>query len=176
MLHAARRDDEMGLRLMSLDFGVVYKVPGTETVAPNGIRSYAIVDSLTGELVDTQYANAQDQALIEPVLEGVRLEPIDPATAPWPYASDLPVSLQLQEKGLFTYSSPDSVSGLKVREVSDDILLVFNCQSEMWLEIAPGPAGPGLAVDEEFTRIHPDDEAAFQRFFDEVEKRSGLEQ
>jgi hypothetical protein len=161
-LKPARRPNDDGYNL-----GINYTTPGRDTGLPDNIRSFAIVDSVTGVVIDSRYANSSDQALITEVLVGVRVEPLNPQTAPWPYSGAEPASGSRVEHAGFTLLLPKAGSGLSLATLGDDLLLQ-NCRSKMVIQISEGPDGPRVVVDQRRTKVHADDLAAFDQFLGEV--------
>ncbi len=126
--------------------------------------SFAYIDAETSQVVQSQYSTPEHRALIERVLSFSRFEPLDPATAPWPY-TDVRQGQATPVRGAgFINIPPDPGSGLMI--ASGEGLLVQNCRSKMLINVVAGPAGPNLSM--EGSNIHPDDKAAFERFFKEM--------
>lgn len=140
--------------------------------SPSG-RSEVPIDANTGAMLWQQYADPSHQATLQGLLQTVRVEPLDPATAPWPYTDKIQVSLERQGSGGFEYRPVDPGSGILVsvtRGLGDGfhvhVLKAENCRSTIEISTVFRTAEP-----EEVTvtkDVHPDDEAAFQTFYDEV--------
>ena len=134
-----------------------------------------LIDALTGAVLEEQYYQGPAQkAIAKQVLRTVRVEPLDPSNAPWPYtdATQVPVA-SVGEKGIFQYRFPDPGSGLMISKSGAwgvDFLAhglrMENCRSllEILVTFPPG-AEPEVTVTRD---IHPDDEDAFQTFYDQV--------
>jgi hypothetical protein len=114
-------------------------------------------------------------ARLQPVLDTLRLEPLDPSMAPWPYTDATQKPPVHATSARFDYRSPDPGSGLVISMMLAQatelpvvqILYVANCRSLMEIKAEFWEAGkePVVTVSK---NVHPDDEAAFQRFYDEV--------
>ncbi len=142
------------------------------------IRSDVSVDPKTGTLLAEFYGTATQEARLQEILETLRVEPLDPATAPWPYTETSQAPEKRVDHGAFRYRRPDPGSGLVVAlqrgqrldratltTESVETLILANCSSEetRGIYLFTGEE------DEPTSNIHPDDEAAFQTFFAEVE-------
>ena len=75
-------------------------------------ESGVTIDGETGAILSEVYDTSGDEALIEPVLATVRVEPIDPATAPWPYTDRVQVPPERFREGNLDYRLPDPGAGL----------------------------------------------------------------
>jgi hypothetical protein len=112
---------------------------------------------------------------LQPVLDTLRIEPLDPATAPWPYTDAVQKQPIHQDHGIFRYRPPDPGSGLGITTTYVDmidgsvanVLGVANCRSVMERMVVLRK-GVESEVTDPKKDVHPDDEAAFQTFFDEV--------
>jgi hypothetical protein len=148
----------------------------------SGQRSEAWIDARTGTTLEERYGTASQKAIMQGALQTARVEPLDAATAPWPYTQRTQVSLERQQAGVFEYRPPDPASGIVVShtyvdtEFGKPLVQIFeakNCRSTMLMrwELPPdAPAGVTVTKD-----IHPDDAAAFQTLLDAVVVK-GLDQ
>ena len=132
------------------------------------------VDPETGAVLLEYYPTTATKASIKVVLDTKGVEPLDLATAPWPYTDTAQVSAQrFGEKGTFEYRPPDPGSGIVVSKMYADgigwfaqSLTVANCRSVMAIGVRfRADAEPEVTVTKD---IHPEDEAAFQTFYDQV--------
>lgn len=140
-----------------------------------------LINALTGTVLEERYQAPSVEATALQVLQTMRVEPLDPSRAPWPYTDTAQVSTaRVGEKGTFQYRFPDPGSGLMISGSGMDGigwyalgLRMENCRSllEILVTFRPGTE-PEVKVTKD---IHPDDEAAFQTFLDEVEVK-GLDQ
>lgn len=99
-------------------------------------------------------------------------EPFDPATAPWPYTDAAQKPAKRWKYGIFEYRFPDPASGLDAGQMVADTVtgavhsfILANCRSVEMISFDP-------FTGEELSRIrdvHPDDEAAFKTFFDQLD-------
>ncbi len=143
-------------------------------VLGNSPTSEVLIDALTGTVLEERYETPSHEATAQQVLQTVRVEPLDPSRAPWPYTDTAQVSAErVGEKGTFQYRFPDPGSGLMISGSGMDGigwyaqgLRMENCRSllEILVTFRPG-AEPEVKVTKD---IHPDDEAAFQTFLDQV--------
>ena len=145
------------------------------TVRGASKRSEVLIDARTGAVLEERYDTPSQKATAQQVLQTVRVEPLDPSSAPWPYTDSAQVSAQrVGEKGTFQYRFPDPGSGLMISGGGMDgiggyahRLRMENCRSLLEILVAFRlGAEPEVTVTKE---IHPDDEAAFQTFLDQVE-------
>lgn len=129
------------------------------------------IDAHTGAVRSELYGTDADKTLLKGVLNTVRVEPLDPATAPWPYTEATQVPVQRVKEGNIEYRWPDPGAGLAMGAVYstpttpvDDLsfITVFSCRSRMWVGMQTGK------VLQEMTSIEAEDEAAFQNFLKEV--------
>jgi hypothetical protein len=126
-------------------------------------RPGAFIDAETGKVLSETYYTPSDETRLREVLATIRVEPFDPATAPWPYsdATTAPIKLdKVPPNGGVEIRSPDPGSGLVLMD-GGDFLDVNSCKSTMRVDIQSGAI---IRQD-----IHPDDAAAFQTFLDQVE-------
>ncbi len=136
-------------------------------------RSSVSIDPANATILWERYGAADHQARINAVLNTLRIEALDPATAPWPYTDGTQMSLERRRSGAFEYRPTDPGSGIVVGLTTGlgdgfhrHVLNVENCRSTMQISAVFRTVEP-----EEVTvtkDIHPDDEAAFQAFYDEV--------
>jgi hypothetical protein len=139
-------------------------------------RSVVSIDPGTGALLDARYADASHEASVLPILDTVRVEPLDPSTAPWPYTDAAQIPPQRSDNETFKYRPPDPGSGLVVSSIhgtghllSSYTLKVTSCRSVVQITVTfRQGAEPEVTETKD---VHPDDEAAFQTFLDEVEVR-----
>jgi hypothetical protein len=131
-----------------------------------------VVIDPTSDVIESQTV---PDARLQPVLDTLRIEPLDPSTAPWPYTDSVQRPPIHQDKGIFGYQLPDPKSGLVVTtthvSMTDGsivyILGLANCRSTMEREVVFRKGEESEVMD--LTRdVHPDDEVAFRTFFDEV--------
>ena len=143
------------------------------TEASSG-RSVVTIDPESGAVLDERYADASHQAPVQAILDTVRVEPLDPSTAPWPYTDAAQMPPQRSEDETFKSRVPDPGSGLVVGSTygggfgfSYQSLRVTSCRSavEITVTFRQG-AEPEVTETKD---IDPEDEAAFQTFLDEVE-------
>lgn len=143
-------------------------------VVGTGKRSEVLVDAETGTILDERYATLSHEVMLRGILDTLRVEPLDPSSATWPYTDTAQVSAErVGEKSTFEYRFPDPGSGLMIsKSIIDGLgwyaegLRVANCRSVMEIMITYRPdAEPEVKVTKD---IHPEDEAAFQTFYDQV--------
>ncbi len=140
-----------------------------------GDPSLVLIDAVTGTVLQELYSSPAHQALLRPVLNTVRTEPLDPATAPWPYTDAAQIPPSRGRAGPFELRSPDPGSGivavhhLENTPVGEPLLqavIARNCRSTMAIIWQLYPDGrEEVTVERD---VHPDDAAAFQTFYDEV--------
>jgi hypothetical protein len=141
-------------------------------IAPKGESDTRIViDAETGEIVG-QVGGEQKLAALHSVLDTVRVSPLDPTTAPWPYADAAPPS-ERESWGSILYPSVDPLSGIvmAVGIASGDPaasgqcgykVRVWNGRSSIFVNACTGePYREGSYVD-------PEDEAAFNRLLKSI--------
>jgi hypothetical protein len=125
----------------------------------------AFIDAETGKVLSQTSSTPSDEALLNDVLDTIRVEPFDPATAPWPY-SDATTSPAKTEKfppnGGIEIRVPDPGSGfvLTYRGGLFPALDVHTCKSTMRIQLRSAEV---LKQD-----VHSDDAAAFETFRAEV--------
>ncbi|MBI2913010.1 MAG: hypothetical protein HYY03_03725 [Chloroflexi bacterium] len=134
------------------------------------------IDPETGQVIFEQYLAPSDEDLLKSVLATLRVEPIDPATAPWPYSDVATAPIERVNDGKVDYRPPDPGAGLAVTPVYTlsadpdprdvNFILLRNCRSQLWVGMESG------SVLQDTTRIQPVDEAAFQRFLAQVKPRA----
>ena len=144
-------------------------------VRGEGINTAGVlIDALTGAVLEEHYQAPAQEATAKQVLQTVRVEPLDPSSAPWPYTDAAQVSAErVGEKGVFQYRFPDPGSGLMISKSNTDGtdgyalgLRMENCRSLLEILVT---FRPGIEPEVTVTRdIHPDDEDAFQTFYDQV--------
>lgn len=127
-----------------------------------------------GTVLSEDYASAQHEARMKEILDTARMDPFNPATAPWPYTDAVQWEMGRGRTDAFTYRWPDPGSGLMVSHISGVPagLKLTGCQSSMTKPPAFGGAG-GMTDAED---VHPDDRKAFRNFFDEVAIAGGGKQ
>ena len=141
-------------------------------------ESGVTIDGETGAILSEVYDTSGDEALIEPVLATVRVEPVDPATAPWPYTDRVQVPPERFREGNLDYRLPDPGAGLMMGAVfmepveppmPEDFsyVVLHNCRSQMWIGHWTGN------VRKDRTQIHPDDRVAFETFLESIEVLEG---
>jgi hypothetical protein len=138
---------------------------------PNVFLAIDPTSDTVAEAVDVPVPDARFQ----PILDTLRKEPLDPNTAPWPYTNTVQRPPIFHEKGMFRYQLPDPGSGLMVQRTyvtpTDGsivhIVALTGCRSvmEKVLVFRRGEEPEVTVLTED---VHPDDEAAFQTFFEEA--------
>jgi hypothetical protein len=146
-----------------------------ELVAPSsGEPSSVFIDPASATVQQESYSSPAHEAALSAVLSTVRLEPLDPTTAPWPYTDKTQIPVERARDGPFEFRPADPGSGIVLSTIYADgdgwgsqSLEAANCQSFMILtwEFGAKAPHPGLTTTRD---VHPDDEAAFQTFYDEV--------
>lgn len=113
---------------------------------------------------------------LQEILDTVRLSPLDPATAPWPYTGTVPEERR-KSYGQVSFVSPDPLSGITVALGIADlagpnadparscgkILSVGNWRSSMAISPCDGKPWP------ETVRMDPLDQSAFDAFLASVQ-------
>ncbi len=136
-------------------------------------RSYAGVNATTGEVGDESYATASEEAILKGILATVRLEPFDPASAPWPYTAATQVPPERQQDEGIEYRWPDPGAGLTVSWMysrpttpRDDygFVVLSSCRSRSHMYVGTSTG----TVAQQLTSIDPVDATAFQNFLQEV--------
>ncbi len=147
-----------------------------------GKPSSVSIDPRTATVLEERYSSPAHEGLLRAVINTVRIEPLDPATAPWPYTDETQVPAKQHQGGAFSYRLPDPGSGLVMSGMYADgegwgseSIRVANCRSFVlmtWGFGAGAEPGPGLTITRD---VHPEDEAAFETFLDAVVVR-GVDQ
>ena len=134
-------------------------------------ESHVRINALTGDVQRELYRTAADEELLRGIASTARVAPLDPATAPWPYTDETQVPIERFKTGNIEYRHPDPGAGLRITSLygrptipREDIsfLILANCRSRMWIGTTTGKDS------EEMSDVHADDQAAFQRFLDDV--------
>ena len=137
-----------------------------------GDPSSVSIDPTTATVLEERYSSPAHEALLSPVLETVRFEPLDPATAPWPYTDETQIPVERQRTGAAGYRLPDPASGIVLSKIygegdgwSSEGLKAANCRSVVLMTWAFGSKAPqpGLTITRD---VHPEDEEAFETFLD----------
>lgn len=135
--------------------------------------SWVSIDPWKGTIKQEQYSAAAHEGKLAAVLNTVRVEPLDPATAPWPYTDAVQTPARRHTWSAFDYRWPDPGSGIVVSGSYADgddsfahTLKVASCRSlTLITAIYRSGTEPELSVVKD---IHPEDEAAFKTFLDQV--------
>jgi hypothetical protein len=143
------------------------------TLAIRGdVDSEVMIDPTSGAVSREHYGTASQRAKLQAILDTLRVEPFDPATAPWPYTDAAQKPAKRVEHGIFEYRPPDPASGLDAGQIWANTITgavhsfnLSNCRSAEAIGFDP-------FTGEELWRVrdvHPDDEAAFKTFFDQLD-------
>lgn len=133
--------------------------------------SHVRINALTGDVQRELYRTAADEELLSGIASTARVNPLDPATAPWPYTDETQIPVERFKTGNIEYRHPDPGAGISIRSYygritipREDIgfLILDNCRSELWIGTTTAK------ILEEMSDVHADDQAAFQRFHDDV--------
>ncbi|MCH8050682.1 MAG: hypothetical protein IIC86_01555 [Chloroflexi bacterium] len=156
------------------------RLPGTGTAPVPGASgpdllatgdSHVRINALTGGVLREVYRTAADEELLSGIASTARVDPLDPATAPWPYTDEAQLPVKRFETGNIEYRHPDPGAGIRISSYygritipREDIgfLILDNCRSRSWIGTTTGK------VLDEMSDVHADDQAAFQRFHDDV--------
>jgi hypothetical protein len=146
-----------------------------------GKPSSVSIDPISAGVLEERYSSPAHEALLAPVVNTVRTEPLDPATAPWPYTHSTQMTLQPVRSGAFEFRDVDPGSGIVSSIVMGTghlmhvhVLKFASCRSTM--EISADFRSSTQPDEVTVTKdVHPDDKAAFQRLLDTVVVK-GLDQ
>lgn len=64
--------------------------PSLELMIRGDISSDVFIDPMTGGILREQYGTPSQEATLREILETLRVEPLDPASGPWPYTGREP--------------------------------------------------------------------------------------
>lgn len=146
--------------------------PELELQIRGAIRSTVLVDATTGTVSLEDYGTPSHEATLQGILDTLRLEPFNPATAPWPYTDTSQEPPKRAKHGIFEYRLPDPASGIVASQRLANTtagavhgFILANCRSVEMISFDPftGEEREGERIRD----IHPDDEAAFKVFLDE---------
>jgi hypothetical protein len=171
--------DAVAIRMRAYPPVLIIALPGTKTspvseAEPDLLaaqESHVWINGLTGDVQRAFYKTAANEELLSGIVSTARVNPLDPATAPWPYTDEAQVPIQRVKAGNIEYRWPDPGAGLGIHKLysratvpRDDLsfLILDNCRSRWYIGTTTGK------VLEEMSNVHADDQAAFQRFLDDV--------
>jgi len=137
-------------------------------VGTDKVPQAAVIDGKTGQII-----REENKELVKEILNTMRVEPIDPASAPWPYTEATQVPIKRFKEGDIEYRLPDPGAGLvssviftnpAEEPIPEDLsyTVLHNCRSQMWIGQQTGQ------VLEARTDIYPEDKAAFETFLGEI--------
>jgi len=128
-----------------------------------------LLDASTGERIQESVL-PEDRAVMDAVLTGVAIAPLDEATAAWPYDEVLPAQLARQSADGFSYLVPPPSTGLHfylaIGDPGGTFVGLRNSRSQIIVsrDFATGK----LSVDS--TRVAPEDEAVMRRWAATVQR------
>jgi hypothetical protein len=108
--------------------------PGGFNPLPPYETSRIVISAETAEVLSEDIEEAQSAEFNE-MLSSLRLEPIDPLSAPWPYTGTSRVGASKERSGVLEFRAPDPGAGIATVHQraygGPQSVIFFNCRSQM---------------------------------------------
>lgn len=133
-----------------------------------GELSHALIDAETGAIILSEILD-EDRAIMEAILATIKVSPLDPATAPWPYDGLSPSADQRDFAAGFSFLSPAPETGWHpysgIGDPCCEFIGMTNGRSTVVVSLHPRTGE--LVVD--FPWISEEDRPAIERWLESVQ-------